>query len=118
MEFNLSKPAKRTPVEFLVEELDRLRASASAITQEYSYSIYNNYVNEVIKTALEMEKSERAYVWVEFDFNKIETRPKGYGKYLIERKDGKHHWETWNGSGWAYNHNEIRFYATINPAKK
>ena len=39
--------------------------------------------------------------WVAFDWNKIETRPTEYGKYLICRKDGKIHWETWNGSGWA-----------------
>jgi hypothetical protein len=51
--------------------------------------------------------------WVAFDFNKIETRPTKYGKYLICRKDGKIHWETWNGSGWAYNHNEIRYWAAI-----
>lgn len=53
--------------------------------------------------------------WVAFDWNKIETRPTEYGKYLICRKDGKIHWETWNGSGWAYNHNEIRFWAVIVP---
>jgi len=53
--------------------------------------------------------------WVAFDWMKIETRPKKYGKYLITRKDGKIHWETWNGSGWAYNHNEIRFWAEIKP---
>jgi len=45
--------------------------------------------------------------WVAFDWIKIETRPTKYGKYLITRKDGKIYWETWNGSGWAYNHNEI-----------
>jgi hypothetical protein len=53
--------------------------------------------------------------WVAFDFMKIETRPTKYGKYLITRKDGKIHWETWNGSGWAYNHNEIRYWAEIKP---
>jgi len=53
--------------------------------------------------------------WVAFDWNKIETRPSRYGKYLICRKDGKIHWETWNGSGWAYNHNEIRYWAEIKP---
>ena len=51
--------------------------------------------------------------WVSFDFMKLETRPQKYGKYLICRKDGKIHWETWNGSGWAYNHNEIRYWAEI-----
>ena len=53
--------------------------------------------------------------WVAFDWMKIETRPTKYGKYLICRKDGKIHWETWNGSGWSYNHNEIRFWAVILP---
>ena len=53
--------------------------------------------------------------WVAFDFCKLETRPPKYGKYLITRKDGKIHWETWNGSGWAYNHNEIRYWAEIKP---
>ena len=53
--------------------------------------------------------------WVAFDLMKIETRPAEYGKYLVCRKDGKIHWETWNGSGWAYNHNEIRFWAVIVP---
>jgi len=53
--------------------------------------------------------------WVAFDWTKIETRPTEYGKYLITRKDGKIHWETWNGSGWAYNHNEIRYWAEIKP---
>jgi len=51
--------------------------------------------------------------WVAFDWEKIETRPTKYGKYLICRRDGKIHWETWNGCGWAYNHNEIRFWANI-----
>lgn len=51
--------------------------------------------------------------WMAFDFDNIETHPKKYGKYLIARKDRKIHWETWNGSGWAYNHNEIRFWAEI-----
>jgi hypothetical protein len=53
--------------------------------------------------------------WVAYDWNKPETRPQKYGKYLICRKDGKIHWETWNGSGWAYNHNEIRYWAEIKP---
>jgi hypothetical protein len=49
-------------------------------------------------------KQSAVSCWVAFDWMKIETRPTEYGKYLICRKDGKIHWETWNGSGWAYNH--------------
>lgn len=33
-----------------------------------------------------------------------------YGKYLVVRKDGKTHLETFNGTGWAYNNNEIRWF--------
>ena len=53
--------------------------------------------------------------WMAFDFTKSETYPPKYGKYLIARKDGKIHWETWNGSGWAYNQSEIRYWAEIKP---
>lgn len=30
-----------------------------------------------------------------------------YGRYLVVRKDGKRHLETFNGTGWAYNNNSI-----------
>lgn len=30
-----------------------------------------------------------------------------YGKYLVVRKDGKVHFEIYNGTGWAYNENSI-----------
>jgi hypothetical protein len=43
--------------------------------------------------------------------NTIEQRKSiEYGRYLVVRKDGKTHLETFNGSGWAYNHNEIRWF--------
>jgi hypothetical protein len=51
--------------------------------------------------------------WSKFNKLDITTYPPEYGKYLIQRKDGKIHWETWNGSGWAYNGNEIRYWAVI-----
>lgn len=51
--------------------------------------------------------------WIYFDPNDKDTIPKEYGKYFVQRKDGKVHWETWNGSGWAYNGNTIVFYKKI-----
>ena len=51
--------------------------------------------------------------WVPYDFNVISNRPPLYGRYLVCRKDGKVHWETWNGTGWAYNNNEIRYWLII-----
>jgi hypothetical protein len=53
--------------------------------------------------------------WVAFDWNKPETRPTKYGKYFVRRKDGKIHWETWNGSGWAYNGNVITHWMEVKP---
>ena len=35
-----------------------------------------------------------------------------YGRYLVVRKDGKRHLETYNGTGWAYNDNAITHYYT------
>lgn len=53
--------------------------------------------------------------WTAFDFEKPETRPIKSGKYFIQRKDGKVHWETWNGGGWAYNHSSITFWKEVLP---
>jgi hypothetical protein len=40
--------------------------------------------------------------------NSIEQRKTiEYGRYLVVRKDGKKHLETFNGTGWAYNNNSI-----------
>jgi len=33
-----------------------------------------------------------------------------YGRYLVVRKDGKTHLETFNGTGWAYNNNAIKYF--------
>jgi hypothetical protein len=32
------------------------------------------------------------------------------GRYLVIRKDGKMHFEQFNGTGWAYNNNVIEWY--------
>jgi hypothetical protein len=51
--------------------------------------------------------------WIEFDFLDPEARPTKPDKYLVIRKDGKIHWETWNGNSWAYNSDSIRQWAVI-----
>lgn len=53
--------------------------------------------------------------WIAYDFNKMETRPTKTGRYFVHRKDGKVHWEVWNGSGWAYNNNVITHWQEITP---
>lgn len=51
--------------------------------------------------------------WIKYDFQNKDSRPPIYDKYFVMRKDGKVHWETWNGSGWAYNENSIVWWAKI-----
>ncbi len=75
---------------------------------------WEDYAIALERVVSELQKNNSpALTWREFDWNKIETRPTTPDRYLICRKDGKIHWEKWNGSGWAYNHNEIRFWAVI-----
>jgi len=53
--------------------------------------------------------------WIPFDYKVYNpyTRPPRYDKYFVCRKDGKVHWETWNGTGWAYNGEVITHYMDI-----
>lgn len=55
--------------------------------------------------------------WVSFNSGKPDTFPTKYGKYFVQRKDGKTHWETWNGTGWAYNEKSIIYWKEILPPK-
>jgi hypothetical protein len=52
--------------------------------------------------------------WIEYIRNH-DSNPRSYGKYLVHRKDGKIHWETWNGIGFAYNDNVITHWHYISP---
>ena len=82
----------------------------------HRYTIDSEYMG--IQHVLEVIKAldvPSATTWIEYNWDKPETRPTEYGKHLIVRKDGKIHWETWNGSGWAYNGKVIKYWAKINP---
>lgn len=102
---------------FILDGLPAAHAEYRAAPGLFRYSqALDNYIDWILegkeKQALEL-KNNGFYTWIPFDFNIIQCRPNKTGRYLICRKDGKIHWETWNGSGWAYNHNEIRFWALI-----
>jgi hypothetical protein len=94
---------------------DRIKEIQLATAHPESGSVYTALLKVWNETEQEQLRIGAVSGWVSYDWNKPETRPPKYGKYLITRKDGKIHWETWNGSGWAYNHNEIRFWAVIVP---
>ncbi len=68
---------------------------------------FQDEIGKFITQAITEKLNNNSPTWIDFDFNDLTKRPIEYGKHLICRKDGKIHWETWNGSGWAYNHNEI-----------
>lgn len=59
-------------------------------------------------------KYEDYIVWNVFP----QVIPPKYGHYLVYReKCDKLHFETWNGSGWAYNGNNITMWAEIQKPK-
>lgn len=43
----------------------------------------------------------------QFNIQEYSKQKLEYGKYLVMRKDGKIHFEYFNGTGWAYNDNVI-----------
>ena len=121
----IHEPKKLTEAfDIVLNEVKKLEASINENTNKSSSDMekINQILDSLYARVIEpMEAKEQLLDlfadinWVAFDFYKIETRPTEYGKYLICRKDGKIHWETWNGSGWAYNHNEIIYWAVIVP---
>ena len=55
--------------------------------------------------------------WTKYSWSNPISHPPSYGSYFVQRKDGKIHWEVWNGAGWAYNENSIVWWAKIIPPK-
>lgn len=43
------------------------------------------------------------FLITQFNIQEYTGQSLPYGKYLVVRKDGKIHFEVYNGSGWAYN---------------
>ena len=50
--------------------------------------------------------------WLEYNPQNKANIP--CGKYLVCRLDGKIHFESFNGTGWAYNDEVIKYYSLIN----
>lgn len=46
----------------------------------------------------------------EFKRHEYTNQKLEYGKYIVVRKDGKKHLETYNNTGWAYNHDSIKYF--------
>ena len=46
----------------------------------------------------------------EFKLHEYNNQKLEYGKYIVVRKDGKKHIETYNNTGWAYNNDSIKYF--------
>jgi hypothetical protein len=72
-----------------------------------------NYLNSQIMN----KQQECPTQWIKYIHSEEQNRPEKYGKHFVHRKDGKMHYETWNGTGWAYNGNVITHFMVIVPPK-
>lgn len=69
----------------------------------------DNYIKtttpeQVVK---EFENLGVEFLITQFNIQEYTGQSLPYGKYLVVRKDGKIHFEVYNGTGWAYNDNSI-----------
>lgn len=68
-------------------------------------------MSSTVKGMLEIDKiskdSEMLLAPAELKLTQFTGQKLDYGRYLVVRKDGKMHLETYNGTGWAYNHTSI-----------
>ncbi len=93
--------------EHLYRSLDIMKADSN-LSEDTKIIMFVEYARLVLAES-------KLPMWVIYNWYKIDTRPKHTGKYFVRRKDGKIHWETWNGSGWAYNNDVITHYQEIKP---
>lgn len=108
MEYEVKFKGVWTP-QYITNKLSMLFNNGATIQQ------IENMLGAWALDTVEENQTPPAYTWTDYDFNNADSRPNEYGKYFVHRKDGKVHWETWNGSGWAYNGDVITHFCKINP---
>ncbi|MBN2747170.1 MAG: hypothetical protein JXR34_10635 [Bacteroidales bacterium] len=100
-----------TPKTSMIVQNENISQALVDFRLRYGHDDIIAIVDLKLEAELRITSKEVPFKWVSFIFGT--TNPPKYGKYLICRRDGKIHWETWNGNGWAYNHDEIRYWAEI-----
>ena len=68
---------------------------------------YEHYIQNKINS---IEKELGIQTVNEFKRHEYNGQKLEYGKYIVVRKDGKKHIETYNNTGWAYNNNSIKYF--------
>lgn len=91
------------------EEILKEYFSFEDVNQSETVEILPLTIIDMMEEYVEQFKS----YWIKYNWDNKETRPTSYGKYIVCRKDGKVHLETWNGSGWAYNEKSIRYWINL-----
>ena len=94
----------------------------SKIKKEIERLRHNNDITEYAECSLSEEiktlENQSTHSWTLYSWDNPFSHPPAYGSYFVQRKDGKIHWEIWNGAGWAYNEKVITHWAKIFPPKK
>ncbi len=94
--------------EYLYRCLDVMKADPN-LSEESKIIMFVEYSRLVSE---ETKSSE----WIKYNWNDVSSRPTVTGKYEVYRKGcDKQCYERWNGSGWAYNANDITHYRVIKP---
>ena len=92
------------------------------IKKEIERLQYNREISEYAEFSLMGEvrllENQSTHIWIKYSWENPISHPPAYGNYFVHRKDGKVHWEIWNGAGWAYNEKTITHWTKItNPNK-
>ena len=75
--------------------------------------VIKNKLDKYMETATpeqvvkEFEDLGVKFLITQFNIQEYTNQKLPCGKYLVVRKDGKIHFEVYNGTGWAYNDNSI-----------
>lgn len=94
----------------------------SKIKKEIERLRHNGDVSEYAEFSLLAEvkilENQSTHNWIKYSWGNPISHPSNYGSYFVHRKDGKVHWEIWNGAGWAYNEKVITHWAKITSPTK
>ena len=85
------------------KEIDRLRFNGDI----GEYEVFS------LNAEIKLLENQKTHLWIKYSWENPFSHPPAYGNYFVHRKDGKVHWEIWNGSGWAYNEKVITHWAKI-----
>jgi hypothetical protein len=89
------------------KEIERLRV----------YKDVSEFGEISLLAEVKLLESQLTHSWTKYTWENPVSHPPAYGSYFVHRKDGKIHWETWNGAGWAYNEKVITHWAKITTPK-